>query len=192
MEGLLWLIVQRIRSQSSRGWRHVWCNLMHTNRQWRMQPPVFHPPFSDCPTAPSAATVSWPTVTLWHVSSNCVIGQTTEEDLLSLQGLTQSWVLPHIKSECTDVDMMKWSVLHDLFVSIFLDFCCLCCFVVHLYLTFGAGIFFLILTHPVYKMWILHEPNMLELWNKLHFEEKKWRIYNMFKIFSTYICWINI
>jgi len=30
---------------------------------------------------------------------------------------------------------------------------------------------------------------MLELWNKLHFEEKKRRVYTMFKIFSTYICW---
>jgi len=33
--------------------------------------------------------------------------------------------------------------------------------------------FFLILAHPVGKMWIIQEPNMLELWNKLHFEEKK-------------------
>jgi len=33
--------------------------------------------------------------------------------------------------------------------------------------------FFLILAHPVYKMWIKQEPDMLELWNKLHFEEKK-------------------
>jgi hypothetical protein len=32
---------------------------------------------------------------------------------------------------------------------------------------------FLILAHPVYKMWIIHEPNTLELWNKLHFEEEK-------------------
>jgi len=32
---------------------------------------------------------------------------------------------------------------------------------------------FLILAHPVYKMWIIQEPNTLELWNKLHFEEKK-------------------
>ena len=38
---------------------------------------------------------------------------------------------------------------------------------------FGAGIIFLILAHPVYKMWIIQEPNMLELWNKLHFEEEK-------------------
>ena len=54
-------------------------------------------------------------------------------------------------------------------------------------------LFFLILAHPVYKMWIIQEPNMLELWNKLHFEDKKKRrVYTMLKIFSTYICWINI
>ena len=34
-------------------------------------------------------------------------------------------------------------------------------------------LFFSILAHPVYKMWIKQEPNTLELWNKLHFEEKK-------------------
>ena len=33
--------------------------------------------------------------------------------------------------------------------------------------------FFLILAHPVYKMWIIQEPNKLALWTKLHFEEKK-------------------
>ena len=33
--------------------------------------------------------------------------------------------------------------------------------------------YFLILAHPVYKVWIIQEPNMLELWNKLHFEQKK-------------------
>jgi len=38
---------------------------------------------------------------------------------------------------------------------------------------FGAGIIFFILAHPVYKMWIIQEPNTLELWNKLHFEEKR-------------------
>ena len=37
---------------------------------------------------------------------------------------------------------------------------------------FGAGITFLILAHPVYKMWVIQEPNKLALWNKLHFEEK--------------------
>jgi len=31
-------------------------------------------------------------------------------------------------------------------------------------------------------MWIKQEPNSLELWNKLHFEEKKKRaVYTMFK-----------
>jgi len=49
-------------------------------------------------------------------------------------------------------------------------------------------LFFFILAQPVYKMLILQEPNTLELWNKLHFEEKKPRVYTMFKIFSTYIC----
>jgi len=34
-------------------------------------------------------------------------------------------------------------------------------------------LFFSILAHPVYKMWIIQEPNTLELWNKLHFQEKK-------------------
>ena len=33
-------------------------------------------------------------------------------------------------------------------------------------------LFFLILAHPVHKMWIIQEPNKLESWNKLHFEEK--------------------
>jgi len=44
-------------------------------------------------------------------------------------------------------------------------------------MSFGAGIIFLILAHPVYKMWKIQESNMLELWNKLHFEEKKNREY---------------
>ena len=37
-------------------------------------------------------------------------------------------------------------------------------------------LFFLVLAHPVYKMWIIQEPNTLQLWNKLHFEEKKTEI----------------
>jgi len=46
--------------------------------------------------------------------------------------------------------------------------------VLKLALTFWRrNYFFLILAHPVYKIWIIQEPNMLELWNKLHFEEKK-------------------
>ena len=30
-----------------------------------------------------------------------------------------------------------------------------------------------IFVEQIYKMWIIEEPNMLELWNKLHFEEGK-------------------
>jgi hypothetical protein len=56
----------------------------------------------------------------------------------------------------------------------------------------GPGLFFLILAHPVYKMWIIQEPNKLQFWNKLHFEENKRRVYTMFKIFGNCICWINI
>jgi len=33
--------------------------------------------------------------------------------------------------------------------------------------------YFLILAHPVYKMWKIQEPKALDLWNKLHFEEEK-------------------
>jgi len=40
-------------------------------------------------------------------------------------------------------------------------------------LTFWSRNNFLILAHSVYKMWIIQEPNKLELWNKLHFEEEE-------------------
>ena len=40
-------------------------------------------------------------------------------------------------------------------------------------LTLWRQIFFLILAHPVYKMWITQEPKKLALWNKRHFEEEK-------------------
>ena len=56
----------------------------------------------------------------------------------------------------------------------------------------ATDFFFQILTHPVFKMWVKQKPNKVALWNKWHFEEKKWRLYSMFKIFSTDICWINI
>ena len=45
-------------------------------------------------------------------------------------------------------------------------------------------LFFLILAHPVYKMWIIQEPSTLEVWNKLHFEEKKRRVYTMFNLLA--------
>ena len=34
-------------------------------------------------------------------------------------------------------------------------------------------LFFLILAHSIYKMWIIQGPNKLELWNKVHFKEEK-------------------
>jgi hypothetical protein len=46
-------------------------------------------------------------------------------------------------------------------------------------------LFFLILALPVYKMWIIQEPNKLELWNKLHFEEKKNGDYSPFLKYSV-------
>ena len=53
--------------------------------------------------------------------------------------------------------------------------------------------------HPVFKMWIIQEQKKVALWNKQHFDEinsilkrKKRSVCSMFKIFSTYICWINI
>ena len=62
----------------------------------------------------------------------------------------------------------------------------------HQYINLLAPDFFLILAHSAYKIWIIQEPNTLELWNKLHFEEKKKRrVYAMFKIFGTCICWIK-
>jgi hypothetical protein len=43
----------------------------------------------------------------------------------------------------------------------------------NLFNPFGAGIFFKILAHPVFKMWILQEPKKIALLNKRHLEEKK-------------------
>ena len=41
------------------------------------------------------------------------------------------------------------------------------------YINLLAPEFFFNFSTPVYKMWIIQEPNILELWNKLHFEEKE-------------------
>jgi hypothetical protein len=35
----------------------------------------------------------------------------------------------------------------------------------------------------------IQEPKKVALWNKWHFEEKKWRVSVQFKKFSMYICW---
>ena len=48
--------------------------------------------------------------------------------------------------------------------------------------------FFLILAHSVYKMWIIQEPSKLELWNKLHFKEKKTEsIHHVYNIRHLYL-----
>jgi len=43
-------------------------------------------------------------------------------------------------------------------------------------LTFWRRNYFFNFSTLVYKMWIIHEPNTLKLWNKLHFEEEKTEI----------------
>ena len=43
----------------------------------------------------------------------------------------------------------------------------------NIYYPFGAGIIFLILAHSVYKMWIIQEPNKLELWKNCILKRKK-------------------
>ena len=53
-------------------------------------------------------------------------------------------------------------------------------------------LFFLILAHPVYKMWIIQEPNVRIMKQTAFWREKKRTVHTMFKIFGTYICWINI
>ena len=49
-------------------------------------------------------------------------------------------------------------------------------------------LFFEILAHPVYKIWIIQEPNTLDLWNKLHFEEEETEsIYHVYYIQYLYL-----
>ena len=46
-------------------------------------------------------------------------------------------------------------------------------------LTLWRRNYFLILAHPVYKMWIIQEPNTLELWNKqTHTEQEQYNPWN--------------
>ena len=56
----------------------------------------------------------------------------------------------------------------------------------------ATDFFFSYFSTPVFKMWVIQKPNKVALWNKQHFEEKKCRLYSMFQMFSTDICWINI
>jgi len=43
----------------------------------------------------------------------------------------------------------------------------------YIYIKILAPELFFKFSTPVYKMWIKQEPNTLDLWNKLHFEEGK-------------------
>ena len=49
----------------------------------------------------------------------------------------------------------------------------ICKFQPHVINPLATELFFFILAHPIYKIWIIQEPNKLALRNKLHFEEKK-------------------
>ena len=42
-----------------------------------------------------------------------------------------------------------------------------------IFFNFWRQNYFFNFSTPVYKMWIIQEPNKLDLWNKLHFEEEK-------------------
>jgi len=48
-------------------------------------------------------------------------------------------------------------------------------------LTFRRRSFFFNFSTPAHKMWIIQEPSKLQLWNKLHFEERKRRVYTKVK-----------
>jgi len=67
------------------------------------------------------------------------------------------WILPRMIN-VSDKSCGKIK-LHILFIS-----------VINL---LAPELFFFNFSTPVYKMWIVQEPNKLDLWNKLHFEEEK-------------------
>ena len=79
-----------------------------------------------------------------------------------------------------------------IYCSQFTTYTCIRSCVIYYFNLLATDFFFQILAHPVFKMWVIQKPNKVALWNKRRFEEKKWRLYSMFKIFSTEICWINI
>ena len=56
------------------------------------------------------------------------------------------------------------------------------CWAVQISNLLGPELFFLILAHPVYKMWVIQEPNTLESWNKLHFEEREKKTESIYRV----------
>ena len=65
--------------------------------------PRLPPTVCDCQSPPPPPSDSYPTVSLWHVNSKSLFGQTTKEVLLSLKALTTVWGLP----SCTDIHMLN-------------------------------------------------------------------------------------
>jgi len=61
---------------------------------------------------------------------------------------------------------LKFAVKHEKYTITYLQ-------VVIFLNLLAPELFFKILAHTVYKMWIKQEPNTLQLWNKLHFEGEK-------------------
>ena len=157
MEGLLCLVVQPIRSQRNKGCRPPWYNRMHTYREWRMQSLVFRLEFSDRPTAPHVLLACFMphSDTVTRVFQFCDWSDDTGSSVIAgahssvgcyrvVPGATGLY--PHLQNlnlKCTNVDMIKLNVLHDLFVSIFLEFCCLYCtvnFLSFIHINNGAGL----------------------------------------------------
>ena len=107
-----------------------------------------------------------------------------------LRKLTVSFVMPVCPSVHMEQLSSHWTDFHGIwYLSNFSEPCLENSSFINL---LAPDFFFLILAHSVYKMWIIQEPNTLELWNRLHFEGKKRKVYTVFKIFSIYICLINI
>jgi len=80
-----------------------------------------------------------------------------------------NWIKSLIKTTCLLLVIITYHTISYRGVNIF----CLC---YKNQLTFWCRNYLFNFSTPVYKMWIIQEPNSLELWNKLHYEEKKTEI----------------
>ena len=102
------------------------------------------------------------------VCTVCVTGRLAVDWDLYWTKIELNWIIPRVLiSASTSRRTVTQYLLPSLWLLSFL-------FRSRLALNFWCrNYFFLILAHPVYKMWIIQEPSSLELWNKLHFEEEK-------------------
>ena len=102
------------------------------------------------------------------------------EEVFTVSGTSYRCYHLYIATGFQDPSYVYWTV-HHLDSWIKRDQLDVTCFIISLFTVqhvsdvnlLAPELFFLILAHSVYKMWIIQEPNTLELWNKLHFEEKK-------------------